>query len=76
MNTKEFLSKISEELELSAIPSHQTIIRDLEEWDSLTVISMIAFIADNYSRELTAESLEEIETFGDLIDFLGDEISD
>lgn len=40
--------------------------RDLEEWDSLTALSLIAMVDDEYSVKLTGEDIKSSLTIKDL----------
>ena len=68
MNKKETLILIHEELEIESVKelSVETVYKDLEEWDSMSVIILIGFFEENFSITISGETLNELSTFGDL----------
>ena len=44
----------------------QTIFRDLDEWDSLTALSLIAMADEEYSVKLTGDDIKTSITIQDL----------
>ena len=45
-----------------------TVFRDLDEWDSLTALSLIAMVDDEYSVKLTGDDIKTSTTIQDLFD--------
>tara|TARA_B110000967_G_C18640403_1_gene438212 strand:+ start:423 stop:656 length:234 start_codon:yes stop_codon:yes gene_type:complete len=68
MNTKEILNSIFEELEIESVKELdlETVYKDLDEWDSMSVIILIGFFEENFSTTVSGETLNELTTFGDL----------
>ena len=56
-----FLQKFSEILEDTDISliNPNTVFRDLEEWDSLTALSLIAMVDEEYSLKLTGDDIKK-----------------
>jgi acyl carrier protein len=52
----------------AALITLETIFRDLDEWDSLTALSLIAMVDDEYSVKLTGEDIKTSTTIKDLFD--------
>jgi len=50
----------------SALIKAETIFRDLEEWDSLTALSLIAMVDDEYLVKLTGEDIKSSATINDI----------
>jgi acyl carrier protein len=44
--------------------------RDLDEWDSLTALSLIAMLDDEYKITLTGDQIKNLETLGDIFKLL------
>jgi acyl carrier protein len=42
-------------------------LRDLEEWDSVTVVEFMAFVDEQFSVQLDTNKLANCETVGDLL---------
>lgn len=75
MRKVDFLNQFHECLEIESIPnfSENTNIKELEEYDSMMILSIIAFIDENFATKLTASQLKGISTVKDLMDLVGDD---
>ena len=72
MKVKQFLEKLHEELEIESI-NHltvDTILFDLDEWDSLTILSLISYIESEFSIILSVDQKENFEKLDNLIKIL------
>lgn len=68
MQESEFISKFKEALEIEdGNITITTVFRDLDEWDSLAELSLIAMLDEDYQYELESQDLERLKTIGDLI---------
>jgi len=45
-----------------------TLFRDLEEWDSLTALSLIAMVDEEYSAKLTGEDIKNSKSLLDIFE--------
>ena len=70
MNVKEFLKLTSEILECENEIGIDDDIDDIEEWDSLGVLSIISML-DEMGITLALDQFEIIETIKDYIDLVG-----
>jgi len=75
MKKNDFYDKFLEFLEIESVSSinENTSIKDLEEYDSFFVLTIVAFVDDNFSIDLSAKQLNGIETIGDLMTLIGNE---
>lgn len=48
----------------------ETIFRDLQEWDSLTALSLIAMVDEEYSLKLTGDDIRNSITLFDIFNVL------
>jgi len=48
--------------------SPETSFRELDEWDSLTALSLIAMADDEYSVKLTGDDIRDAVTFNDIFE--------
>lgn len=74
MTKAEFCSRLADALELD--PQEVEIKTDLtalEEYDSLSVLAIIALIDEEFSVALTGDQLGQITTVASLIDLVGDD---
>ena len=47
-----------------------TLFRELDEWDSLTAMAVIAMIEDEYSVKISDDEFKQLYTIQDLYDFV------
>ena len=72
MNQNDFLHNLKEALELQ----HERLLtlndsfKELDEWDSLSSLSLIAMLDEEYEVELEGEDLDSLNTVGDLYFFV------
>jgi acyl carrier protein len=60
-----FESEMAELLEVDSV-NETDRLQEFESWDSLTSLSIIAFIDEKYHVSMSAKDLEEAETIGKL----------
>lgn len=46
-------------------------LADYEEWDSLSVLSVIALVNEKYNKTLTGEELKRAKTVSDIVKLIG-----
>lgn len=74
MKKQEFIQKLQEVLELEKISfDEQTNLIELEKYDSLSVMSIIAFVDERFSKKLTGIELASITTVKSLMALIGSE---
>lgn len=72
MNRKEIIEKLEEdvlELDEGTLESG-TVLADLEEWDSLSKLSLMALAKKDYGKTLTAQQIREFVTVEDICNAL------
>lgn len=47
-----------------------TVFKDLEEWDSLTSLSVIAMVDEELDKRISGENLNTCDTIGDLYNLI------
>ncbi len=52
----------------SSLITETTIFRDLDEWDSLTALSLIAMVDEEYSVKLTGDDIKSSTTLLDIFE--------
>lgn len=60
---------VLDDTDMSLIKS-DTIFRDLDEWDSLTALSLIAMADEEYSVKLTGEDIKSSVTLNDIFEII------
>ncbi|MFW0737302.1 hypothetical protein [Flavobacterium sp. T12S277] len=75
MKKNDFYSRFVEFLEIESISSvdETTKLKDLDEYDSFFVLTIVAFVDENFSTNLTSKQLNEIESLGELMALIGNE---
>lgn len=67
MTTEQFLNSIQEVLELDDVDIKiDDDFRAYEEWDSLTFLSLVTYMRDEYGVVLDIDSFNKISTWNDL----------
>lgn len=70
MELKTFLENFAEILEDTdaSLVSETTDFKNLEEWDSMVALSLIAMVDDEYSVKLTGDDIKTSNTLEELFD--------
>ncbi|WP_250253769.1 phosphopantetheine-binding protein [Chryseobacterium sp. Marseille-Q3244] len=71
MKTSVFLEKLQEELEENQSLSKETKLKDLENYDSISLLSVIAFVDENFDQQLDPDQFKNMETVSDLMNIIG-----
>lgn len=68
MNLKEFIAAFAAEFDETAenMFAPDTIYKDLEEWDSLASLSIIAMVDDELGKRITGSELRSCNTIEEL----------
>jgi len=62
-------AKQFDDTDLSEI-KEDTVFQELEEWSSLTVLSVIAFVKTSFNKKMTGKEIRSCETVKDLFDLV------
>jgi len=68
-----FLNKLAEILEVDEV-KREDVLEEFENWDSLTVLSIVATLDANYGLNLTSGDLKKVKTVGELADKISSHI--
>lgn len=71
MKTSVFLEKLQEELEEKQALEQDTRLKDLENYDSISLLSVIAFVDENFNQQLDPDQFKDMETVSDLMNIIG-----
>lgn len=58
-------------LEVGTINEEANIV-DVPQWDSMAILSFIAFVEDQFALVLEGDQIAEVKTFKELFDLIGD----
>mgnify|MGYP001380139365 FL=1 len=72
MTEKEKLAMLEElfEMEESAL-SQEMILAELDAWDSMTKLSLIVLMDDEFGKELSGDQIKKFVKIQDVLDFMG-----
>ena len=71
MDTNSFVEHFAEAIDVEASRlSPQTEFRQLDEWDSLAYMSIIAMIDEEYSMQIEQLEFKKLVTLQDIIDYI------
>ncbi|GEN68921.1 MULTISPECIES: phosphopantetheine-binding protein [Chryseobacterium] len=73
MKTSVFLEKLQEELEEDQALTLDTNLKELESYDSISLLSVIAFVDENFNKKIDTKQFKDIEKVSDLVDIIGKE---
>ena len=74
--TEDFINEFKEALEIEDEDQEITVktyFKDLEGYDSLSVLSIIAMIDKNFSKQIPSSEFVRVVTVGNLIELIGKE---
>ena len=71
MKIQDFLIKLQEELEEDVKLTPETNLKSLESYDSLALLTIIAFVDENFNRKIDAKSFKDIQSIDDLMTVIG-----
>lgn len=72
MTEKEKLAMLEEMMELDGgTLSPETILADLVEWDSISIIYFIALMDDEFNKPITGSQIKEFQTIADALVVMG-----
>lgn len=66
MTREEFLNEFVEVLQTEDEISFDTVLADLDEWDSLSVMATMAFLDKSFGVKTTMKDYKEMKTIGDI----------
>jgi acyl carrier protein len=74
MKTSEFIEMLKEALEIDKRELNpDTDLKKIEGYDSMSIMTIIAFADEHFSKKLTAQQLASITTVKSLMDLIGSE---
>jgi acyl carrier protein len=73
MIISKFLEELQDLLELSDDLDLETDLKSLDEFDSMAMMSLIAFIHKTFGKQFNARQLNNITTVQSLVDLIGED---
>ncbi len=72
MKAEEFIDALAEIMDTESALTLDTKLKDVEEWDSLSVVSFLSFCAMKTRRPVMPDEVKSAETVGDLFKLVGE----
>lgn len=69
MDKNKFLIDLAEILEEDSVKEND-ILSDFDAWDSLSILSIIAYCSENFKKQLKNNEIRNLETVSDLISLI------
>ena len=74
MNKIELLEELKEVMQVDGEISFDTLLKDLEEWDSLANISTLSLYDELFNTIVTSDQLADCKTINELIELVADKL--
>jgi len=71
MTINEFMVKLAELIEIEDELSLDSNLKDYEEFDSMAIMSLVAFIHKNFGKQFNARQLNQVDTVESLVELIG-----
>lgn len=71
MEKEQIVAGLKDLLETETDLSEETVLDDIEEWDSLASISVLAFFKQKMGLKIEAQALKNCKTVGDILKLAG-----
>lgn len=71
MTRDEFLVEMQDVLQTEDVLDFNSVLKDLEEWDSLSVMATMAFLEKNFGVKTTMADYKAMKTIGDIAEKAG-----
>jgi len=73
MTINEFLIQLANLIEIEDELSLDSNLKDYEEFDSMAIMSLVAFVHKNFGKQFNARQLNQVDTVESLIELIGRE---
>jgi len=73
MTINEFCAQLADLIEVEEELSLDSNLKDFEEYDSLAIMSLVAFIHKNFGKQFNARQLNQVDTVESLVELIGKE---
>lgn len=77
MSIKEFLGQLAELTEIEDELSLESNLKDYDEFDSMAIMSLVAYVHKNFGKQFNARQLNQVDSVESLVELIGrDSFSD
>ena len=71
MTKEEFLTQMQDVLQTETKLTSETVLDELDEWDSLSVMATMAFLDKHFGVKMKLADFREIKTLGEIANKVG-----
>lgn len=71
MTIKEFTNQLAELIEIEDELTLESNLKEYDEYDSMAIMSLVAFIHRNFGKQFNARQLNQVETVSSLVELIG-----
>lgn len=71
MTIKEFTNQLAELIEIEDDLTLESNLKEYDEYDSMAIMSLVAFIHKNFGKQFNARQLNQVETVNSLVELIG-----
>jgi acyl carrier protein len=67
-----FFEELLECMEIDPVEINETtVFRELEDFDSMAIMSIVAYVDEKFEKTMSAEELRKVKTVRDLMELIG-----
>lgn len=71
MTISEFTKELAELIEIDDELTLESNLKDYDEYDSMALMSLVAFIHKKFGKQFNARQLNQVDTVESLVDLIG-----
>jgi acyl carrier protein len=72
MTKNTFFEELLECMDIDPVEiSETTVFRELEDFDSMAIMSIVAYVDEKFEKTMAAEELQKVKTVRDLMELIG-----
>jgi acyl carrier protein len=72
MKKDTFFEELLECMDIDPVEINETtVFRELEDFDSMAIMSIVAYVDEKFEKTMAAEELEKVKTVKDLMELIG-----
>jgi acyl carrier protein len=67
-----FFEELLECMDIDPVEINETtVFRELEDFDSMAIMSIVAYVDEKFEKTMAAEELQKVKTVSDLMELIG-----
>jgi acyl carrier protein len=72
MKKDTFFEELLECMDIDPVEINETtVFRELEDFDSMAIMSIVAYVDEKFEKTMAAEELQKVKTVRDLMELIG-----